>query len=659
MKNPLFPKCGEIRIISILMLVLALFVLNLLSPMVFADNAKKSDQRLEVNTKSTIGDQVWDPILDEWDVDLSDDWMQLNWRAFSKANDPTQLVYAYMKVSEDKNVSDFYFFTLCNHKQRVFKMDMEYANLEGELLGQKDNVSKKSPKYIGWSVEDVPLKKVRQDQRLYIPTDAPGKGWSIDTELNITNIPDDLDWSIEGANGTAVYNQDTQYLSDAKKSDPSNLFKINWPNNSGDYWFESNGSRISDADALENYNPSGTYVGSYEQDIRVKDDVEIWNKRDDGTKVKVTKYMNPPSINNGELEITPITEETVVSVTGATKTVTYDGNEQDVKGWTYHHPDSTIAVSMDNEDLAMAKGTDVGTHPMDLESQYFTATSDNYTNLVVVVTDGWLKINLKGFEVNYDVQSNKEFTKIYGDLDPTNVEEVLQEAVNEEIVKQGLNKGDIDVNVYERVRGEDVAGSPYPYEVGWEQIGDFEIDQNESVQITAELSILKRALRLQPVGAMKDYDGKPLTASEYRIVDGSLAAGDNIDKSNIKYLGSITDIGVAESRIDASSVTLLNDRTMDNYDLTLLPGLLTINEVQGEIVNPGGGESNNEPQDDDDEVLGEIADNKVPKSQGEVLGEEAKTLDSMNTTIIVIMVLSGFLTLMALMIRLYLRNLHN
>lgn len=100
----------------------------------------------------------------------------------------------------------------------------------------------------------------------------------------------------------------------------------------------------------------------------------------------------------GKLEVTPVTDEVIVTITGKTKTVTYDGKEHDVFGY-----DATPsnALYRPNEDIQfngtdynkIAKGTDAGTYPMGLEVSYFTNISDNFTNVEFIVTDGYVTIN--------------------------------------------------------------------------------------------------------------------------------------------------------------------------------------------------------------------------------------------------------------------------
>ena len=102
----------------------------------------------------------------------------------------------------------------------------------------------------------------------------------------------------------------------------------------------------------------------------------------------------------GKLEVTPVTDEVIVTITGRTHETTYDGKEHSVFGY-----DVTVSNALYNpkEDMrfngidadATAKGTDAGTHTMGLTAdQFHNKDNGNFTNVTFVVEkDGYVKIN--------------------------------------------------------------------------------------------------------------------------------------------------------------------------------------------------------------------------------------------------------------------------
>ena len=105
-----------------------------------------------------------------------------------------------------------------------------------------------------------------------------------------------------------------------------------------------------------------------------------------------------------------------VTITGNTDTVTYNGSEQSVTGYSvaiaYSANGSPIESSGYSESdftfsgEAVAKGTNKGTYQMGLAPSQFTNNNTNFAEVEFVVNDGWLKINAKTAAVT--ITGNKE-----------------------------------------------------------------------------------------------------------------------------------------------------------------------------------------------------------------------------------------------------------
>ena len=95
----------------------------------------------------------------------------------------------------------------------------------------------------------------------------------------------------------------------------------------------------------------------------------------------------------GELKVTPVTDEVVVTIIGKTDSVTYNGAAQSVTGYTVSTNNplyTTDDFTFDGNDTAT--GTDKGTYQMNLSETQFKNISDNFTNVKFDVTDGSLEI---------------------------------------------------------------------------------------------------------------------------------------------------------------------------------------------------------------------------------------------------------------------------
>ena len=99
----------------------------------------------------------------------------------------------------------------------------------------------------------------------------------------------------------------------------------------------------------------------------------------------------------GDLIVTAEDGEVVVTITGHSDSVDYDGNEKSVSGYDVAITEGSKYTTDDFtfNGTAEAKGTEAGTYPMNLAADQFTNTNDNYTQVTFIVNDGTLTINPK------------------------------------------------------------------------------------------------------------------------------------------------------------------------------------------------------------------------------------------------------------------------
>ncbi len=119
---------------------------------------------------------------------------------------------------------------------------------------------------------------------------------------------------------------------------------------------------------------------------------EFTYKLKDGTNEKNYNITTVP----GELEVTPVTDEVVVTIQGNTDSKPYNGTEQNVTDYKVVSISNALYTSenvgLKDGVLAKAKGTNVGTYPMGLTAASFANNSKNFANVRFVVTDGSLEI---------------------------------------------------------------------------------------------------------------------------------------------------------------------------------------------------------------------------------------------------------------------------
>ena len=108
----------------------------------------------------------------------------------------------------------------------------------------------------------------------------------------------------------------------------------------------------------------------------------------------------------GDLRVTAEDGEVVVTITGHSDSVEYDGNEKTVSGYDVAITEGSKYTTDDFtfNGTAEAKGTEAGTYSMGLNVDQFTNTNDNYTQVTFIVNDGTLTITPKS--INPDDEKN-------------------------------------------------------------------------------------------------------------------------------------------------------------------------------------------------------------------------------------------------------------
>ena len=219
-------------------------------------------------------------------------------------------------------------------------------------------------------------------------------------------------------------------------------------------------------------------------------------------------------IVDGDLVITPASVA-VVKIAGNTKTVTYNGKEQTVEGYTVTSNPANATVTLVGK--AIASGTDANTYPMGLTAADFTATSPNYENVHVEVTDGYLKINPITDKVTVTV-TEKSDTVVY-DTNEHSITGYETMTANNALYDVKKNVAETQTAAW-TAKGTDVGEYPVGIEAA-----DFE---NTSVNFTnVEFVVVDGALNITPAenvavkiaGSTKTviYDGTEQTVEGYTV----------------------------------------------------------------------------------------------------------------------------------------------
>ena len=238
----------------------------------------------------------------------------------------------------------------------------------------------------------------------------------------------------------------------------------------------------------------------------------------------------------GELKVTAQDGEVVVTITGHSDSVEYDGNEKSVSGYDVAITEGSKYTTDDFtfNGNAEVKGTEAGTYPMNLAADQFTNTNDNYTQVTFIVNDGTLTINPKSITPDGPDTPKEEKTGITV-TDPINSTYDGNEHIN------GLTVTDSKLNTT-LVEGTDYT---LTYSGDLINVGTVTITikgiGNYTGEFTKTYQILPREYTVTTNTDSKVYDGTALTAggTVNNLVDGETV--------NLTTTGSQTNVGTSDN----------------------------------------------------------------------------------------------------------------
>lgn len=280
----------------------------------------------------------------------------------------------------------------------------------------------------------------------------------------------------------------------------------------------------------------------------------------------------------GNLEVTPVSDEVTVTITGNAATLKYDGTEQSVTGYTvacsnglYTANDFAFAGE------AVAKGTNAGTYDMGLDADQFSNTSANFSNVTFVVEDGWLKIEGGQIDANDVTWTTQDVQKVY-DGKPLSAFDA-----------HATDKHGNELNVEYSIDGETWTFDPA--EISLTHFGSQKVllratgsnyAAGQYATSSENIMINKRPVTLTSAGANKVYDGKPLTngtvTSTPLGVDVGFLDGEGV---TCNVTGSQTNVGESDNEF---TYTFNEGTSKSDYLVTYEFGKLIVTQDNTEVV---------------------------------------------------------------------------
>ena len=280
----------------------------------------------------------------------------------------------------------------------------------------------------------------------------------------------------------------------------------------------------------------------------------------------------------GNLEVTPVSDEVTVTITGNAATLKYNETEQSVTGYAVACSNGLYTANdFDFTGAAVAKGTNVGTYKMGLDKGQFSNTSANFSNVTFVVEDGWLKIEGGQIDANAVTWTKQDVQKVY-DGKPLSA-----------FAARATDKHGNELNVEYSIDGETWTFDPA--EISLTHFGSQKVllratgsnyTAGQYATSSEKIAINKRPVTLTSASANKVYDGKPLTNDTVTSTPLGVGVG-FLDGEGVtcNVTGSQTNVGESDNEF---TYTFNEGTSKSDYLVTYEFGKLIVTQDNTEVV---------------------------------------------------------------------------
>lgn len=287
-------------------------------------------------------------------------------------------------------------------------------------------------------------------------------------------------------------------------------------------------------------------------------------------------------VEDGYLDITPITDKVVVTITGHKDEFTYDGKEHTVNGYDTNISNQLYkATDFTFTGKAEVSRTEVGTSDMGLKNDQFQNVSKNFTNVKFVINDGGITIKERPYRPNPSI-TDKITVEITGNSDSV-VYDGTEHSVKDYTVKISDSRyTEKDFTFSGKALASGINAGAYEMGLKADQFKNTNARfKNVEFIIKADgvLTITQRPLTIT-AGSAEGI--APVTCDKY-TVEG-LATGDKVD--SVKITGIQSEPG--ESPNVASDAVIKNAKGEDvtaNYKITYVNGVLKAIEVLNKEIH--------------------------------------------------------------------------
>ena len=286
---------------------------------------------------------------------------------------------------------------------------------------------------------------------------------------------------------------------------------------------------------------------------------------------KTSDKFNPDNYsitkNEGKLSITPVTDEVTVRIKGNKDTVTYNGEEQSVSGYTVDSISNTLYTSTDFtlNGQAKAAGKDAATYSMNLDATQFVNNNTNFSNVKFeIAEDGQLVITPVTDKVTVTIKGHED-TATY-DGNPHSVEGYEVTNISNKLYKEN------DIGFTGEAKAEGIAAGTYHMNLTAQQFSNISLNFTD-----VEFVVEDGSLTINPKSITPDRPNTPeekktgitVTAPEGSKYDGEehknkpTVTDTKTDKVLVE--GTDYELSYSEDVINAGKVTV-TVKGIGNYE---------------------------------------------------------------------------------------------
>lgn len=297
----------------------------------------------------------------------------------------------------------------------------------------------------------------------------------------------------------------------------------------------------------------------------------------------VTANYRVTAVTDGWIKITPATEEVIVTITGKSKTVAYNGAKQEVSG--YEVTISNAAYTKEDftfDGSAYVSGTDAGSYQMNLKAEDFKNINDNFSKVTFEIVDGGLTITPITDRIVVTITGNHDSKPYNGQKQGVSG---YQTSIGNALYKEE------NIQFTGKAAAEGTDAGNYPMNLSAEQFSNKDTKNFTNVAF----EVVDGSLEITPITSKVivtitgNHARKPYNGEKQEVTDYQAGISNGLyKKENIRFTGKAaaegTDAGTYWMNLSAEQFSNKDTKNFTNVVFEVTDGYLTITPIENVVV---------------------------------------------------------------------------